>query len=126
MNPSEVKDFYERLGVSKTASEQELKQAYRALAQQWHPDHNPGRESESRIEFIAVSEAYQSISQMEKPSSEQPAKKRDYEFYNSFYQDFLRAVEKVSPDLVAALRLFGGANLPLGMEGMFESILRKE
>lgn len=109
MNPSEVKDFYERLGVSKTASER------------WHPDHNPGRESESRIEFIAVSEAYQSISPIEKPGSEQQTEKHDYEFYNSFYQDFLRAVEEVPPELAAATRLFSGSSMPPGFADIFRS-----
>jgi len=63
MNPSEVKDFYERLGASKTASESELKQAYRSLARQWHPDTNSqDRKKECELEFIAISEAYVALS----------------------------------------------------------------
>lgn len=119
MKPSETKDFYERLGVSQTASEQELKTAYRALAHQWHPDKNPGREPESRIEFIAVSQAYKELSEEGKRKFKDTTKDNSYEMYNQFYQDFLKAVEKVSPELAAVTRLFGGSSMPLGFEAIF-------
>jgi hypothetical protein len=126
MKPSEIKEFYQRLGVSETASEQELKQAYRSLAQQWHPDHNPGRESESRIEFIAVSEAYRGLSERINPEIQKPTTRdNSYEFYNNFYQDFLRTIEQVSPELAAATRLFCGNSMPIGMEALFRDFFGK-
>ncbi len=59
------RDFYEILGIGKTASEDEIKKAYRRLAMKHHPDRNPGdKRSEDR--FKEATEAYQVLSDTEK------------------------------------------------------------
>ena len=58
-------DYYEVLGVSKDASEQELKSAYRKQALKYHPDRNPG-DQVAEEKFKEASEAYQVLSDAEK------------------------------------------------------------
>ncbi len=61
----EKRDYYEVLGVSKTASESEIKSAYRKKAMQYHPDKNPG-DKEAEEKFKEAAEAYDVLSNAEK------------------------------------------------------------
>ncbi len=60
-----MKEYYEILGVSKEASLEDIKGAYRRLALKFHPDKNPG-DLEAEEQFKLVSEAYQVLSDSEK------------------------------------------------------------
>ena len=59
------RDYYEVLGISKEAGQEEIKKAYRRLAVQYHPDRNPGdREAEER--FKEATEAYEVLAEEKK------------------------------------------------------------
>lgn len=59
------RDYYEVLGVAKTATEQEIKAAYRKLALKYHPDRNPGNK-DAEEKFKEAAEAYEVLSHKEK------------------------------------------------------------
>ncbi|RZK93118.1 MAG: molecular chaperone DnaJ, partial [Methylobacterium sp.] len=59
------RDYYEILGVAKTASDGEMKVAFRKLAMTYHPDKNPGNK-DAEIKFKEINEAYQCLSDGQK------------------------------------------------------------
>src|SRR4051812_42197850 len=61
----EFKDYYQTLGVTKTSSDKEMKQAFRKLARKFHPDVNPGDKT-AEAKFKEINEAYEVLGDPEK------------------------------------------------------------
>ena len=74
-----AKDYYQILGVSKDASQEDIKKAYRKLARKWHPDINPGN-SEAEKKFKEISMAHDCLGNKEKRK-----------LYDEFGEEGLRA-----------------------------------
>ncbi len=66
MAKSNQRDFYEVLGVSRTATVDEIKSSYRKAALKWHPDRSPENKQEAEIKFRECTEAYSVLSDQEK------------------------------------------------------------
>ncbi len=71
------RDYYEILGISKEATADEIKRAYRALARQYHPDLNPGNK-DAEEKFKVLGEAYDVLSDVDKRSQ--------YEEYSRYWK----------------------------------------
>jgi curved DNA-binding protein len=95
------KDYYASLGVTRSATEKEIKSAYRKLARQYHPDANPGNK-EAEEKFKELTEAYEVL--------KDPDKRRKYDMLGSNWKagsDF-----RPPPDM-------GGYNFDFGAFGDF-------
>jgi len=66
MAKAHQRDYYEVLGVTRTASIEEIKAAYRKCALKWHPDRNPEHKAEAEAKFRESTEAYSVLSDSQK------------------------------------------------------------
>jgi curved DNA-binding protein len=78
----QFRDYYQILGVSKDASEADIKKAYRKLARKYHPDVNPGDKS-AEEKFKGINEAYEVLSD--------PQKRQKYDRFGAQWRQYERA-----------------------------------
>jgi curved DNA-binding protein len=77
MSATNYKDYYATLGVSKTATLEEIKKSFRKLARKYHPDVNPGDKA-SEARFKEINEAYEILSD--------PEKRQKYDRFGQYWQ----------------------------------------
>ena len=77
MAATDFKDYYQVLGISKDATADEIKKAYRKLARKYHPDLNPGDKS-AEARFKEINEAQEVLSD--------PEKRAKYDQYGQYWQ----------------------------------------
>jgi len=95
------KDYYSTLGVAKTATEAEIKKAYKKQALKWHPDRNPKNKDQAEAKFKELAEAYEVLSDKQKR-----------EIFDMYGEEGLKGAPPQSPS---------GGGMSGGMPGGFSS-----
>ena len=85
----EFKDYYATLGVTKAASDKEIKQSYRKLARKHHPDVNPG-DKQAELRFKEINEAYEVLGD--------PAKRKKYDELGANWRLYEQAERQGGPN----------------------------
>src|SRR6516225_5256992 len=112
MSKGNPRDYYEVLGVSRTATLDEVKSAYRKAALRWHPDRSPENKTEAEAKFRECTEAYSVLSD--------PQKKQIYDTYGhaglssagagqGFDQTIFQDFHDIFGDFFGFEDLFGGS-----------------
>ena len=95
----DFKDYYSTLGVAKTATDKEIKQAFRKLARKYHPDVNPG-DKVAEAKFKELNEAYEVLGD--------PAKRKKYDELGANWRMYEQAQQQ------GGANPFAGWNVPFG------------
>jgi molecular chaperone DnaJ len=116
MSKGNQRDYYEVLGVTRTAAVDEIKAAYRKAALKWHPDRNPENKAESEVKFRECTEAYSVLSDVQKRQIYDTyghaglSSSAGQGFDNTVFQDF----HDIFGDFFGFEDLFGGAGARRG------------
>ncbi len=115
----EFKDYYQTLGVAKTASDKEIKQAYRKLARKHHPDVNPGDKT-AEARFKEINEAYEVLGD--------PDKRKKYDELGANWRLYEQAQQQGGAGFPGGGSPFGGGawNINVGGPGGYRTMTEEE
>ncbi len=111
-------DYYKTLGLERSASDADIKKAYRRLAMKYHPDRNPGKETEATQKFKEITEAYGVLGD--------PEKRQQYDQYGTVGDlGNIFGSNTTSAGFENVMRDFGGLGLNLDfLDNIFGETLR--
>jgi len=118
-----AEDYYSALGVSESASPEEIKKVFRKLSFKYHPDKNPGKEKEAEERFKKISEAYYVLSNEKKRTEYDMYRKGGYaasgggEFTGAQGFDFEEVLKHFTGAKRASYRTRGGGG---GFDDIFD------
>jgi DnaJ-class molecular chaperone len=116
----EFKDYYATLGVGKTSTDKEIKQAFRKLARKHHPDVNPG-DKKAEAKFKEINEAYEVLGD--------PAKRKKYDELGANWRMYEQAEAQGGPNPFAGgwnVNFGGGGGRGAGAGGGFRTMTQEE
>lgn len=113
----EFKDYYATLGVSKTASDKEIKQAFRKLARKHHPDVNPGDKA-AEARFKDINEAYEVLGD--------PAKRKKYDELGANWRAYEQAEAAGAGPFAGQWNVNFGGGAGSGGGGGFRTMTQEE
>ena len=101
-----MKDYYKTLGVPDSASEEDIKRAFRKLAFKYHPDTNPGNEKQAEEKFKEINEAYAVLNDKQKRQQYDFAKKGQFAAYDTGYRGFQYSQQDIFRDTFSNQAMF--------------------
>jgi DnaJ-class molecular chaperone len=108
-----MKDYYKILGISKTATLEEIKKAYRTLANKWHPDINHDAGAEDK--FKEINEAYEALS---KPDKSNPFRDfAGFPFSDNIYGNIYSQTIYQTSINVSYLTMILGGKIKIAIDG---------
>lgn len=112
----EYKDYYKVLGVPKTATEKDIKAAYRRLARKWHPDLNPQTRKAAEAKFKEINEANEVLSD--------PDKRKKYDELGANWQQY-EQYQRAGGQSQGPFQ-WGGASGQPGAGGQYRTMTQEE